>query len=366
VSGAVSPRGPAGAPDPGVPAGAPTGVGTASPRAAADPGFADGDVRLVARGLVVRYPGTLPSSRPALELDQLELAPGRSVALVGESGSGKTTALRALLGVVRPGAGTVEFGGVALERLDGVAARAFRRAVQPIQQDIDGALDPRQSVGAAIAEGHRAGGGAAKDSAAAVDRLLTEVGLPAALGKRHPHEVSGGQRQRAVIARALAVGPRILLLDEPTSGLDATVQVRILELIERLRVERGLGLLLVSHNLGVVARLCTETVVLYRGEVVERGRTGVLLDEPRHPYTAALRRSVPEIGVPFRAPRTPSSEAGAADTPTGCRFASRCPHASTTACGSAQVLSPIDDDGVTERLVRCVRSPELGVLDPLA
>ncbi|MEI7745564.1 MAG: oligopeptide/dipeptide ABC transporter ATP-binding protein, partial [Chloroflexota bacterium] len=222
-----------------------------------------------------------------------------------------------------------------------------------------------QTVGSAIAEGHRAGGGGAADAGATVLRLLDEVGLPESVARRHPHEVSGGQRQRAVIARALAVDPRLLLLDEPTSGLDATVQVRILELIERLREERGLGILLVSHNLAVVGRLCPETVVLYRGEVVERGATAHLLHAPRHPYTAALRRSVPEIGVPFRAPVGPSVEAtAAAEAPSGCRFAARCPHAAAPACASAIPLMPVEGDPA--RLVRCVRAGALGPLDPLA
>lgn len=348
--------------DPGSPPGRPPS-GALTSRQDVE-GLPDEDVRLVARSLVVRYPGTDAAAHPALALNELELAPGRSVALVGESGSGKTTALRALLGVVRPSGGRVEFGGVQLEHLRGAAARAFRRAVQPIQQDVDGALDPRQSIGATIAEGQRAGGGAARDASALVERLLDEVGLPAALARRHPHEVSGGQRQRAVIARALAVGPRLLLLDEPTSGLDATVQVRILELIERLRVERGLGLLLVSHNLGAVARLCEETIVLYRGEVVERGRTRALLDAPRHPYTAALRRSVPEIGVPFRVPLGPSPGAAEVESATGCRFAARCPHAEAPACSVPQSLEPVDGDQA--RVVRCVRVPELGPLNPLA
>ena len=337
-------------------------VGATSPARRA--GSPDADVRLVARDLLVRYPGSDPAAHPALALDELELTPGTCLALVGESGSGKTTALRSLLGVVRPSSGRVEYGGVALERLRGEAARAFRRAVQPIQQDVDGALDPRQSIGAAIAEGQRAGGGASRDAAAVVARLLDEVGLPATLARRHPHEVSGGQRQRAVIARALAVEPRLLLLDEPTSGLDATVQVRILELIERLRIQRGLGLLLVSHNLGAVARLCEETIVLYRGEVVERGRTRALLDAPRHPYTAALRRSVPEIGVPFRAPLLPSSDAVRVDARDGCRFAARCAHAISPGCGAQQMLVPVEGD--VARTVRCVRAPELGELNPLA
>lgn len=326
------------------------------------------EVRLAASGLVVRYPGAAAASRPALELDALELIPGRSVALVGESGSGKTTALRALLGTVRPSAGEVTFNGEAVTRLRGSSMRAFRRAVQPIAQDTDGALDPRQALGAAVAEGHRAGGGRAADSDAAVLRLLDEVGLPSSVVRRHPHEVSGGQRQRAVIARALAVDPRILLLDEPTSGLDATVQVVILELLERLRAERGLGILLVSHNLAVVDRLCAETVVLYRGEVVERGATAGLLHAPRHPYTAALRRSVPEIGVPFRAPLEASGEAAqtAADAGrTGCRFAARCAHALAVTCALPQGLAPVGNTA-EGRLVRCGRATDLGPLNPLA
>lgn len=339
----------------GAPSGAPSG---------ARPSIPGETAHLVARDLEVRYPGSEAAARPALALDELVLEPGRSVALVGESGSGKTTALRALLGVVPSTGGSVEFGGVTLDRLRGDAMRDFRRAVQPIQQDVDGALDPRQSIGSAIAEGYRAGGGTRAGSAAVVLRLLEEVGLPASISRRHPHEVSGGQRQRAVIARALAVEPKLLLLDEPTSGLDATVQVRILELIERLRVERGLGLLLVSHNLGVVDRLCPDTVVLYRGEVVERGSTRALLEAPRHPYTAALRRSVPEIGVPFRAPLMPSTDSAVIDTAVGCRFASRCSYAMATTCAAAQALSAVDGD--PDRLVRCCRAPDLGILDPLA
>jgi peptide/nickel transport system ATP-binding protein len=290
---------------------------------------------------------------------------------VGESGSGKTTALRALLGLVRPAAGIVTIDGLSVGSLRGDALRAFRRTVQLIPQDVDGALDPRQTIGAAIAEGWRAGGrgtrqadraGGERSDAEVVRALLDEVGLPGDVGRRHPHEVSGGQRQRAVMARALAVGPRILLLDEPTSGLDTTVQARILELIERLRLDRGLGTLLISHNLGVVARLCPETLVLYRGEVVEAGPTADLLARPRHPYTAALRRSVPEIGLPFRVPWDPSPDGPAISPMTGCRYGPRCPHARVGACSSRQVLCPA---GEPFREVRCARSQELGVLEPL-
>jgi len=256
--------------------------------------------------------------------------------------------------------------------LQGDALRAFRRAVQLIPQDVDGALDPRQTIGSAVAEGWRAGGRAVDGVAAGVGSvarqddvvraLLDEVGLPADIARRHPHEVSGGQRQRAVMARALAVSPRILLLDEPTSGLDTTVQARILELIERLRADRGLGILLISHNLGVVARLCPVTIVLYRGEVVEEGQTADLLGRPRHPYTAALRRSVPELGSPFRMPWEPSEDAAAVSMLMGCRFGPRCPHALAGPCGSPQGLRSVGDP---PRVVRCARSEDLGEFDAL-
>ena len=320
---------------------------------------------LRATALEVRYPGTDKRLPPAFAIDHLELVPGASLALVGESGSGKTTALRALLGLVKPSAGAVTWNDAAVTAMGRGGLRAFRKAVQPIMQDVDGALDPRQTIGSAIAEGWRAGGKTEQRDGEGQDdvvlRLLDEVGLPASASKRHPHEVSGGQRQRAVVARALAVGPRILLLDEPTSGLDATVAVRILELIERLRLERGLGILLISHDLGVVTRLCVETVVLYRGEVVERGTTERLLTVPRSPYTAALRRSVPEFGVPFRVPFHPSSDAASIDPLVGCRFGPRCTFARADTCSAGQELIPLDDGSS----VRCGRASELGPIDPL-
>ena len=153
----------------------------------------------------------------------------------------------------------------------------------------------------------------------------------------------------------------MLLLDEPTSGLDATVAVRILELIERLRLERDLGILLISLDLGVVTRLCVNTVVLYRGKVVERGRTEDLLTRPRHPYTAARRRSVPESGVPFRVPLAPSAEAADVDSASGCRFGPRCAFAARV-CAQRQALIEIKG-GATGR---CARATELGPIDPLS
>jgi ABC-type glutathione transport system ATPase component len=217
--------------------------------------------------------------------------------LIGESGSGKSTIARALLGLTPLAAGTVAFAGKDIASLRRADMKAFRRAAQLVMQDGTEALDPRMRVGASVAEGI-----AAHDllprgpqRAARVAALLDEVGLDPSLADRYPHELSGGQRQRATIARALAVEPQVLILDEPTSALDVTVQARILDLIRRLRVERSLSYILISHNLAVVDQLCDACLVLKDGAVVESGPTAQVLDHPEHPYTRELRAAVPEI-----------------------------------------------------------------------
>ncbi len=187
-----------------------------------------------------------------------------------------------------------------------------------------------------------------------VAALLEEVGLPPEVIDRYPHQLSGGQRQRVVIARALVLEPKLLVLDEPTSALDVTVQDLVLKLIERLREERGLAYLLISHNLAVVDRLCETSVVLYRGRVMERGSTRQLLSEPLHPYTRALRAAVPEIGVQ-RPPltRIVALPGGASVASTGCVYASRCPLAVDRCDSEVPALRLLRD-----REVACHRAEE--------
>ena len=216
--------------------------------------------------------------------------------LIGESGSGKSTIARALLGLTPVNGGSVTFDGREIGRLRGADLKAFRRAVQLVMQDGTEALNPRMRLRASVGEGLGVHDLVPKaERGRRVDELLQEVGLDPALGDRYPHELSGGQRQRATIARALAVEPRVLVLDEPTSALDVTVQARILALIKRLREERSLSYLLISHNLAVVDQLCEQCLVLHDGVVVERGPTAQVLDAPQHPYTQQLRAAVPEI-----------------------------------------------------------------------
>lgn len=272
---------------------------------------------LAAEGVTLAYGTTAVVHDVSLAVDE------GGVGLIGESGSGKTTLARALLGLMRPRSGVVRYGAGDLAGLGRAGRAEFRRAVQPVFQDGSEALDPRMTAGASIAEAltthHRMSRTERADRVAA---LLADVGLDAGLAARRPHEMSGGQRQRVAIARALAVEPRLLVLDEPTSALDVTVQARILDLLERLAAEHGLGYLLITHNLGVVGRLCRTSSVMFAGRVVESGPTGELLTRPAHPYTRALRDAVPRLGgePPRAAGRT---EAAAAET--GCPFRLRCP-----------------------------------------
>jgi oligopeptide/dipeptide ABC transporter ATP-binding protein len=257
------------------------------------------------------------------------LPPGPfGLGLVGESGSGKTTVARALLGLVPAAAGEILLEGRPVTRLRGRELKAYRRTVQIVLQDPDGTLDPRMRVQGAIGEALRAHRVVpAGRVAERVQELLREVGLPADHAGRFPHELSGGQRQRVSIARALAVEPRLLVLDEPTSALDVTTQAHVLGLIRRLRGERNLTYLLVSHNLAVVGELCERTAVMYLGRIVELGPTVQVLTRPAHPYTRALRSAVPEVDAAARRARISlEGEPGsAADPPSGCGFRPRCP-----------------------------------------
>jgi oligopeptide/dipeptide ABC transporter ATP-binding protein len=274
------------------------------------------------------------------------------VGLIGESGSGKTTLARALLGLLRPRSGTITYGSRDLTSLDRKERARFRSDVQPVFQDGSEALDPRMTVEASIGEAltthHRL---AKAGRRARVAELLADVGLDAALTARRPHQMSGGQRQRVAIARALAVEPRLLVLDEPTSALDVTVQARILDLLERLAAEHGLGYLLITHNLGVVDRLCRTSHVLFAGRVVESGPTTDLLTRPAHPYTLALRDAVPRLGGE---PPRPGGRTEATPAESGCPFRLRCPFA-VDVCG--EEAPQIRD--VHGRMVACHRAEDV-------
>jgi peptide/nickel transport system ATP-binding protein len=260
----------------------------------------------------------------------LQVGAGEVVALVGESGSGKTTVARTMLGLERPVAGEIAFDG---EPLDYAPRhlRALRRRVQMVLQDPAGALNPRQTVYESVAEGMRLHGLVAADpehrtEIELVAAAMASAGLrpPERLFLRYPHELSGGQRQRVLIAGALALGPELLIADEPVSSLDASIRGEILALLLRLRDELGLGVLVVTHDLGLAWNIADRIAVMYLGRVVEAGPTEEVLQAPQHPYTQALLSVVPEIEQ-----LQPVVLAGEIPDPTripgGCRFHPRCP-----------------------------------------
>ena len=290
---------------------------------------------LTADNLTISYDRRAVVHGVSLSLDA-STGPGTGgVALIGESGSGKSTIARALLGLVRPSGGSVRYEGQDIHRLSRPARTAYRSRVQPVFQDGSEALNPRMTIDASVREAFRLRG----SEGPSVGALLESVGLEPRLAAQLPHQLSGGQRQRIIIARALAVDPELLVLDEPTSALDVTVQARILDLLTELRGSAGLGYLLITHNLGIVGRLCETVHVLFAGRIIESGPVDRVLTDPLHPYTTALRDAVPRLlgadapagAAPATVPAAAPTPAPAADrldaraAPTGCAYRHRCP-----------------------------------------
>lgn len=254
------------------------------------------EVRGVRRQFSVAQPGKLRRvSHVALDGVTLKISRGQALGVVGESGSGKTTLARQIVGLDKPDSGSIAFEDADLNSLGPAERSRWRREVQYVFQDPYGSLNPRLTVEQSIAEPLRYNGvdlkGATVD--ARVSSLLDEVELPKSFRNRRPHELSGGQRQRVGIARALANEPSLIVADEPVSALDLSVQARILRLLQRLRAERRLTLVLISHDLAVVRYLCDDVVVLRHGVVVEQGATEDVYVNPQHSYTKALLDSVP-------------------------------------------------------------------------
>ena len=301
-----------------------------------------GQPLLEARGVGVDFSTRSGTVARALDGVDLVVAAGEVLALVGESGSGKTTLARALVGLQRPTTGEVLFEGRPLD-YSNRALRRFRGQVQMILQDAAGSLNPRQSVYESVAEGIRLHGRVASDAEgrsepALVASAMAEAGLrpPERLFLRYPHELSGGQKQRVLIAGALALRPQMLIADEPVSSLDASIRGEILALLLRLREELGVGVVVVTHDLGLAWNIADRIAVMYLGRVVECGTTEEVLQSPRHPYTQALLSVVPEMER-----LEPVVLTGEIPDPTripgGCRFHPRCPALADGRAASAGV-----------------------------
>lgn len=282
----------------------------------------------------------LPGGLVARAVDgvSLDLYPGETLALVGESGSGKTTLALSLLRLIPepPGridpAARVELDGADILRLDQEALRRVRGGdVAMIFQEPGSSLNPVMTVGSQITETVRAHG--QPDRRAARRRaleLLADVGVsdPERRFGQYPHQLSGGLQQRVMIAMALAGNPKVLVADEPTTALDVTIQLQILDLLSDLKRRLGLAVLLITHDLGLAARVADRVAVMYAGRIVEAAPAARLFEHPRHPYTEALLLAVPRIDrVVERLPAVPGQPPTPADWPAGCRFNARCPYA---------------------------------------
>jgi peptide/nickel transport system ATP-binding protein len=300
---------------------------------------------LEVRDLTVEFGQRGGASLRAVDGLSMTLREGQTLALVGESGSGKSTVVRALSWLLRPVAGQILIDDERVGRR-GSALRAYRRRVQPIFQDPYASLNPMHDIRHHLARpiqlsSDRPGGrlsGAELDRA--VGDLLRSVNLtpPEEIARKHPHELSGGQRQRVAIARALGTGPDVLLADEPVSMLDVSIRLEILNLLDSLKRERNLAMLYVTHDLATARHFSTEIMVMYRGEIVERGPSDEVILSPAHPYTQILAAAAPNPAVPraeqaaARRARQAARTAQAAERretalDQGCRFRARCPHA---------------------------------------
>ncbi|HEX5193771.1 MAG TPA: ABC transporter ATP-binding protein [Solirubrobacteraceae bacterium] len=309
---------------------------------------------------------SLASGEHIVDGVSLKLAPGEVLGLVGESGSGKTTTALALLGYTAPGVsvthGTVTVADESLLELSTKQVRARRgRVVSYVPQDPATSLNPARRIGQAIEamiETHLN----RKPTRERIRAALSQVHLPESeeFARRFPHQLSGGQQQRVAIGVAVVCEPPIVVLDEPTTGLDVVTQARVIDEVQRLRRERGIGLIYVSHDLAVVSQVADRVAVMYAGRVVEQGATEVVLNRPRHPYTRGLIGAIPDPARARRLRGIPGVSVGVGDRPDGCAFAPRCRLATAACRAQLPELRAI----AAGHLVRCIHAEQTREPEP--
>lgn len=298
----------------------------------------------------------------AVSDSNFDISAGERVGMVGESGSGKSLTGLSLLGLTPSAAqvtGSVLLGGRDILAMSAPELRSVRgQQVSMIFQEPMTALDPVFTVGQQISATFRAHQGATRKEAKerSID-LLQEVGIPEPTRRysEYPHQLSGGMRQRAMIAMALVCEPQLLVADEPTTALDVTIQAQVLDLIVKLSEEHGTAVLLITHDLGVVAETCERVLTMYAGQIVEQCSVDEALEYPQHPYTSGLLGAIPRPGTSAADVRSiPGRVPAPVDFPRGCRFGPRCPYFEE-ACAEYQALQPSGLD----RFVRCQRHGDL-------
>ncbi len=272
---------------------------------------------------------------------------GGTFGLVGESGCGKTTVAKLVLLLERPTSGTIFFEGKDLTRLSPGEVKAYRLGAQAVFQDPYSSLDPRMKVGGILSEPIRAHHALPRrEIKSRVAELLDIVKLPMGSDQYYPHEFSGGQRQRIAVARALALNPKLLALDEPVSALDVSIRSQILNLLADIQEKFGLTYMIIAHDLALVEHVSTEVGVMYLGNIVEKGATSRVFENPLHPYTQALLAAVPRPDPDYPKPKAILSGEvpSPLNPPPGCKFEPRCPHGMDQ-CKVKQPLSMEVEEG---------------------
>ena len=302
----------------------------------------------------------------AIDRVHLEIYPGETVGLVGESGCGKTVTALSLLKLIPEPTGCIRDGSVTFEgtELFSLKKKAFRsirgNRIGMVFQEPMTALNPVHTIGKQLCEPMLLHGICTKrDAPERAKLLLRQVGVPDPETRLHefPHQLSGGMRQRVGIAMALACRPSLLIADEPTTALDATVQLQIIELLRDLKKQLSMSMLLITHDLGVVAELCDRVIVMYAGKIVEEANVFELFKNPKHPYTQGLIKSIPTLNSPHKQPlpaikgQVPNLH----NLPIGCRFENRCPYAQP----QCRETAPILESANKEHNVRCLRWREI-------
>jgi peptide/nickel transport system ATP-binding protein/oligopeptide transport system ATP-binding protein len=282
----------------------------------------------LSEGLVRRKAAGAVHAVDGVSFDVLE---GETLGIVGESGCGKSTTARLMLRLLDPTSGSIALDGREISTLSGAELRPLRREMQMIFQDPYSSLNPRRTIGSIIAEPFAIHGiaGGRDERKRRVQELMESVGLNPEHYNRYPHEFSGGQRQRIGVARAIALGPKIVIADEPVSALDVSIQAQILNLLRQLQRDLGLTLVFIAHDLSVVRYMCDRIAVMYLGKIVEQASSDELYGHPRHPYTRALLSAVPVADPQLAKARRREILAGdlpsPSNPPSACRFHTRCP-----------------------------------------
>lgn len=295
---------------------------------------------------VVKHYRTPRGMVHAVDGVSLDIGAGEVLGLVGESGCGKSSLARLATRIATPDSGTIEFDGADITALGRKALRPHRAKMQMIFQDPLASLNPRTTIARIIEEPlivHGWGNAAERRERGAW--LMAKVGLPIEAANHLPHELSGGQRQRVGIARALALSPKLIVCDEPVSALDVSIRAQVLNLLDSLRTEFGIGYLFISHDLSVVEHIADRIAVMYLGKIVELADRRILWRKPLHPYTQALIAAVPEPAIGHKRKRLPMRDVDPPSPltpPAGCRFHTRCPHVQNICRTAEPLLKPVD------------------------